>query len=176
MYKRQGAFSLPEGADVDFITKQINDVFLENHKKTLNQNIYKFSSSVDMSDESFSGASQSGESRKWKLLSLEFKAITKERKFATGLRSMFKVISSSWNTKGFELNYLDVSFTFNRSIPIDLSYIGDVAVKLKGIVSDRTLLAQLPFVNDIEKEMETIAEEQGSNINIDKVVDADVIK
>lgn len=74
----------------------------------MNQNIYKFSSSVDMSDESFSGASQSGESRKWKLLSLEFKAITKERKFTTGLRSMFKVISSSWNTKGIELNYLDV--------------------------------------------------------------------
>ena len=175
--KNTGAFSLPEGADVDFITKDINDVFLENHKKTLNQNIYKFSSSVDMSDESFSGAAQSGESRKWKLLSLEFKAITKERKFTTGLRSMFKVISSSWNTKGFELNYLDVFFTFNRSIPIDLSYIGDVAVKLKGIVSDRTLLAQLPFVDDIESEMQTIAEEQGNAIvDLDKIVDKKVVE
>lgn len=160
--KNTGAFSLPEGADVDFITKQINDVFLENHKKTLNQNIYKFSSSVDMSDESFSGASQSGESRKWKLLSLEFKAITKERKFTTGLRSMFKVISSSWNTKGIELNYLDVFFTFKRSIPVDLSYLGDVATKFKGIVSDRTILSLLPFVEDVPYEMDTIAEEQGT--------------
>ena len=173
--KQTGAFSLPEGADVDFITKQINDVFLENHKKTLNQNIYKFSSSVDMSDESFSGAAQSGESRKWKLLSLEFKAITKERKFTTGLRSMFKVISSSWNTKGFELNYLDVFFTFNRSIPIDLSYLGDVATKFKGIVSDRTLLAQLPFVEDVNKEIETIKEEQGnSSVDLNNVGDVNV--
>lgn len=173
--KNTGAFSLPEGADVDFITKDINDIFLENHKKTLNQNIYKFSSSVDMSDESFSGASQSGESRKWKLLSLEFKAIIKERKFTTGLRSMFKVISSSWNTKGFELNYLDVFFTFNRSIPVDLSYIGDIATKFKGIVSDRTLMSLMPFVDDVDYEMETMKEEQGDGINLDaEVVDTNV--
>ena len=88
---------------------------------------------------------------------------------------MFKVISSSWNTKGFELNYLDVFFTFNRSIPIDLSYLGDVATKFKGIVSDRTLLAQLPFVDDINYEMDTIKEEQGSDlVDLNNVGDVNV--
>ena len=170
-----GAFSLPENADAGFITKNINNTFLEDHKRTLNENIYKFSSSVDMSDETFSGATMSGESRKWKLLVLEFKAITKERKFGTGLREMFKVICSAWNTKGVPLNYLDLFFTFKRSIPVDLSYLGDVATKFKGIVSDRTLLAQLPFVEDIQYEMDTIAEEQKDDtVNLDKVVDTNV--
>ena len=179
--KNTGAFSLPEGGDAGFITKKINDTFLENHKKTLNENIYKFSSSVDMSDETFSGASMSGESRKWKLLVLEFKAITKERKFNVGLREMFKVICSAWNTKGVPLNYLDLFFTFKRSIPVDLSYLGDVATKFKGIVSDRTIFSLLPFVEDVPYEMDTIAEEQGTtNVDLDKVdkkvVDTDVPK
>src|SRR5699024_5982785 len=45
--RQSGAFNLPEGGDIGFITKEVNDQFLENHKKTLNDNIYKFSQTVD---------------------------------------------------------------------------------------------------------------------------------
>ena len=54
--KQTGAFEVPEEGDVDFITKNINDTFVENNRKNLNEDIHKFSASVDMVDEKFSGA------------------------------------------------------------------------------------------------------------------------
>ena len=154
--RRSGAFQLPQGASLSFLTKSLNDTFLENHKKTLNENIYKFSQTVDMRDEKFSGAAQSGESRKWKLLPMENRAIIKERKFSKGIRQMFKVICSAWQVKGIGLNYLDIYWNFKRNIPVDIKYIADAVPNLKGIVSDETLLAQIPFVDDPQWEIEKL--------------------
>lgn len=158
-----------EGNRVEFLTKTINSEFLENHKKTLNEDIYKFSQSVDMSDEKFSGSAMTGESRKWKLLPLENKAITKERKFTKALRYMWKIICSSWDKRGIKLNYIDIFFEFHRNIPIDLLYVGDTASKLKGVVSDRTLLSIIPFVDDVDYELKTIKEEMEDSIDLDKI-------
>jgi SPP1 family phage portal protein len=163
-----GGLDAGEGNKVEFLTKEINSEFLENHKKTLNEYIYKFSQSVDMSDEKFSGSTMTGEARKWKLLPLENKAITKERKFTKALRQMWKLICSSWDKRGIKLNYIDIFFEFHRNIPIDLGYVGDTAMKLKGIVSDRTLLSIIPFVDDVDYELKTIAEEMQDAIDLDK--------
>ena len=152
--RASGAFNMPDGGDIGFITKDINDQFLENHKKTLNDNIYKFSQTVDMGDEKFSGGVESGESRKWKLLSLENKAITKERKFIRALQEQFKIISSSWKKKNIDIPYTDITFTFTRNIPIDMLYYADITQKLKGLISDETLFANIPFINDPQLEIE----------------------
>src|SRR5699024_2635800 len=125
------------------------DQFLENHKKTLNDNIYKFSQTVDMGDEKFSGGAESGESRKWKLLSLENKSITKERKFTRALQEQFKIISSSWKKKNIDIPYTDTS-----NIPIDMLYYADIIQKLKGLISDETLFANIPFISDPQLEIE----------------------
>lgn len=158
--RQTGALGLAEGEDARFLTKQADATFIENHKRTLAENIYKFAKAVDMSDEKFSGQGQSGESRKWKLLGLEFRAKTKERKFKAGLDQMMRVICSAWQTKGIPLKYEDLDFAFNRNLPVDLLYLGDVAGKLKGIVSDETLLGMLPFVSDVQRELELIDKER----------------
>ncbi|QXJ39577.1 Phage portal protein, SPP1 Gp6-like [Parageobacillus caldoxylosilyticus] len=166
--KQTGAFAIDsETGDVDFITKDINDTFVENNKKTLNENIHKFSASVDMSDEKFSGATQTGESRKWKLLALENKAGKKARKFSKGLREQFKVLCSAWKKKGIDVDYLDIFWEFKRNIPIDLLYIAEYAPKMKGIHSDHTLLSQIPYIDDVDYELELMRQEQENMINLD---------
>lgn len=160
LLRQTGALGLAEGEDARYLTKQVDATFIENHKKTLNDNIYKFSKSVDMTDEQFSGQSQSGESRKWKLLGLEFRAITKERKFKAGLDQMMKVICSAWQKKQVPLEYEDIEFVFTRSLPVDMLYLGDVVQKLKGIISDETLLGILPFITDVVRELELIEQER----------------
>lgn len=162
LLRQTGALGLAEGEDARFLTKQADANFIELHKKTLSENIYKFSKSVDMSDEQFSGASQSGESRKWKLLGLEFRAITKERKFKAGLDQMMRVICSAWQKKQVPLQYEDIEFVFTRSLPVDMLYLGDVVQKLKGIVSDETLLGMLPFITDVVRELELIEQENSA--------------
>lgn len=157
--RRSGAFTVPEGCRPYFLTKDVNNTFNSEQKQILEENIYKFSKSVNMSDEKFSGGEQSGESRKWKLIDLENKAITKERKFAKSLKDMFKILCSAWNVKGLNLNYLDVYFSFTRTLPIDLSYYGEVATKFKGILADKTVLEMLPMIDDVEYELELQAKE-----------------
>lgn len=171
--KQTGAFEVPEDGDVFFITKNINDTFVENTRKNLNEDIHKFSASVDMADEKFSGSAQSGESRKWKLIDLENKAGTKARKFGKGLREQFKVLCSAWNKKGIQLDYLYIYWEFKRNLPIDLAYIGEYASKLKGVHSDRTLLEQIPYIEDIDYEIAIMKEEQAEAMSAYPLSDID---
>lgn len=157
--RQTGAFTVPEGCKPYFLTKSINSSFNDEQRQVLEENIYKFSKSINMSDEKFSGSTQSGESRKWKLIDLENKAITKERKFSKSLKDMFRILCSAWNIKGVGLDYLDVYFSFTRTLPIDLSYYGEVATKFKGIVADKTLLEMLPMIDDVEYELELQSKE-----------------
>lgn len=163
--RQTGAFAFPEGTDAKFITKQINDTFLENHKMTLERNILKFASTVDYSDEAFSGTSVSGESRKWKLLAQENLAKMKERKFTKGLYDMFKVLESFMELKQISINYEDMNFIFTRSLPVELITSADLAIKLQGIVSEETILGLMPFVDDVQQEMERKKSEKQENSN-----------
>jgi SPP1 family phage portal protein len=165
--KQTGAIEIDENGDAFFITKNINDTFVENNKKTLNENIHKFSASVDMSDEKFSGGAQTGESRKWKLIALENKAGTKARKFGKGLREQFKVLCSAWKKKNIDIDYLDIFWEFKRNIPIDLAYVAEYASKLKGIHSDHTLLSQIPYIDDVNYERELMRQEREDSIDLD---------
>lgn len=174
--KKTGIFQIPRGLEgendvrLEFITKQINDVLYENQKKTLNDNIYKFSSSIDMSDERFSGGGESGESRKWKLISLENKAIIKERKMETALNQLFKIVCSGWEIEGLNIDYLDIFYSFKRNLPIDLLYLGEVANKFKGVVSEDTRLGLLNgVVDDIEYEKRKMKEDMEGNIDFNSL-------
>lgn len=167
--KQTGGVAIDEEGDVFFITKNINDTFDENTRKNLSNDIHKFSASVDMTDEKFSGAAQTGESRKWKLIDLENKAGTKARKFGKALREQFKVLCSGWNKKEGSLNYLDIFWEFKRNLPIDIGYVGDAVSKLNGIHSKRTLLGQIPYIEDVDYELKLMDQEAEGAIDLDDI-------
>ena len=58
-----------------------------------------------------------------------------------------------------EAIWRDVQFTFERNIPVDLATKYSSLVALRGLVSARTLLSQIDFVKDIDKELELVKEE-----------------
>lgn len=157
--KTHGCIHIPDtSAKIEYITKNLNDTFYENAKATIEKNIYKFSNSLDMSEESFTGAS--GEARKWKLIALENRAQTTERLFLKGLRQQFFLIADYLALKhNLTIDPLDIEVVFNRNLPAELSTTVDILSKLSGHVSKRTLLALLPFVDDVDKEMDQLEEE-----------------
>lgn len=161
-FKQTGGIEVEaEGGEVSFITKDINDTFLENTKNTLVTNIHKFSGSVDMADEQFSGGAQSGESRKWKMLGLETKAGKKQRKFAKGLREQFKIVCSAWGVEITGVSYKNISYKFGRNVPQDLVPLADFASKMNGIISQETLFDNLSgVVDDSKYELDLVRKER----------------
>lgn len=158
--RQTGAFNLPEpNSSLTFLVKAIQDGAVENHKKTLVENIHKFSKSVDMSDEKFSGSAESGESRKWKLLALENKAIVKERKFKKGLRRQMNLLSRILTNLGTKIEDDAISYSFSRNIPIELSHEASVLVQLHGHVSEDTRLGLASFIDDVQKEKDQMEDD-----------------
>jgi len=166
--KETGAFgSDDKDFDISYLTKTINDTFVQNQKKTLNENIYKFSKRVDMSDENFSGSGQTGESRKWKLLALENDATIKEKKFRSANMEMYKLLCTAWDKsrKAPRDMYLALSYQFTRNLPVDLVYYGDVLTKYWGKLPIETIYSLLPFIEDPEEETAFFEEEKQANID-----------
>lgn len=160
--RRTGAFNVPEGGDMKFITKELNDAAVENHLDRLHSNIYRFSKTPDLSDEAFGGGSQSGEARKYKLLGLEMKTGFFENKFRSAANRMFELLAKPWNAKkpSLRFDYKNVWYEFKRNFPKDLLYEADATQRLKGNVSEQTRLSQLSFVDDANYEMEQMKRER----------------
>jgi len=154
--KKTGIFELlDEKDDIKYLTKDINDTMIENHLNRLEENILRFAKSVNFTDEAFAG-NVSGVAMKYKLMSLENKCITMERKMTAALRYQFKVICSAWAKKGIcsSEDYLKLWFSFKRNVPENLLEEAQTAVALTAITSKKTALSTLSIVDDVEYELE----------------------
>lgn len=162
--KKSGVFELfDKDDDVKYLTKDINDQMIENHLDRLEDNILRFAKSVNFTDESFAGQA-SGVAMKYKIMALENKCITMERKFTSALRYQFKVLFSAWSKrKGVsQEDYLNVWFGFKRNLPIHLTDEATATAQLKGNVSEKTRLALLPFVDDVQFEIDEMEKENAA--------------
>jgi SPP1 family phage portal protein len=120
-----------------------------------------------MSDESFSGSTMSGEARKWKLLGLESRAGTRERKFSAALREQFALLANIWALRGIAITADMISYQFDRNIPIELSSEAKTTLDLKGMVSEQTRLSLLSFVDDPKQEQADMESE--ATVNLDAI-------
>lgn len=168
--RKTGAFGLDnrsEGVGIEFITKDMNDTAIENHLNRLEGNIMRFGKTVNMTDESFS-QNLSGVAIRYKLLALENKCITMERKMTAALRQQFKVLSTAWAKKGIPVDYTNIYFGFKRNLPVNLLDEAQSTTQLKGNVSERTRLSQMSFVDDVDWEMKEMAKDNEGLLDLDE--------
>ena len=60
----------------------------------------------------------------------------------------------------------DVNINFVRNLPINLTETIQLVNALKGTVSDATLLAQLPFIDDVAAELEALEKQKAANMEL----------
>ena len=150
---------IPEGGSAGFITKQVNDAQIENLKIRIDNDIHTFSKCPALTDKDFAGTS-SGVAMKYKLIGFENVTSVKERKFKKGLQKRIELISNIMTLTSTNFDYRSIEIIFTRNIPSNTTELADMINKLRGLVSDETLIAQLPFVTDIQAELERVAEEE----------------
>jgi len=127
----------------------------------------------DFSDKEFLNAA-SGIAMAYKLIGLEFIASKIDTYFNKGLQQRNELINDVLALNGFNVDDYKMVITSQRNLPVDNLGKAQVAQLLKGIVSDETLLRMLPFVKDVEKELERIAG-QAPGVDLDNLnTDEDV--
>lgn len=150
---------MDDGTKAEWLIKNSNDTTIENMKNRLDADIHKFAKCPNLADKEFA-SNASGIAIKFKTLGTENLVSIKERKFKRGLQQRLELISmiSSVLREGFDWRAVDI--VFSRNLPTNDMDIANMVNSLRDIVSDETLLAQVPFVEDVQAEMDRIEEQR----------------
>lgn len=164
--KENRVILLPEGATANWLTKSANDAQVENILKRIHDSIYRIAQCPDFSSETFVGGVSSGIAIRYRLTGMENRAGIIEGKMKKALQRRIEIICGIVSLKLGEEVFRDIKISFKRNIPDDLSTTINLVNSLKGSVSDATLLAQLPFVADVNAELEALKEQKAANMEL----------
>lgn len=164
MMKENRALVLPENASAQWLTKAANDTQVENILKRLHDSAYRISSCVDFSSESFTGGVSSGVAIRFKLSGMETRGGKIEAPFRKALQRRIEIICGIASLKYGEEVFRDIQIDFKRNIPEDNASLIALVNSLKGSVSDATLLSQLPFIDDVNAELEALKAQKAENM------------
>ena len=156
--KENRVLVLPEGANAQYLIKQSNDTQITNMLENIKKNIFKVTCTPDMSDENF--MAQSGVAIKYKLVGFENKASAIVTNFTKAIQRRIELICNILHLKASDTVWRDVNINFVRNLPQDLTETINLVNSLKGSVSDATLLSQIPFVTDVQSEIEAVREQK----------------
>ncbi|TRW26237.1 phage portal protein [Criibacterium bergeronii] len=157
--KQKRVLLLDEKGEAGFLTKEDNSTETENIANRLKSDIHKFSLVPDLSDEHFVN-NASGIAIAYKLLGLEQLAVKKERKFKRGLQRRLEIITNYLNFRGNNFDYRDIQIRFTRNIPVNDKENVEIVQMLKNLISTKTALSNLKMIDDVNAELENIAEEK----------------
>jgi hypothetical protein len=97
---------------------------------------------------------------------METRAGKIEAEMKKALQRRIEIICGIASLKLGEAVFRDVNIDFKRNIPEDVSATINLINSLKGSVSDATLLGQLPFIDDVNAELEALQEQKLHNIEM----------
>ena len=157
--KENRVLLMDEGTSAEWLIKDTSDNNIENIKNRIDADIHKFAKCPNLADKEFA-SNASGVAIKFKLLGTENKVAIKERKFKRGLQQRLELLANIKGVlaNGFDWRSIDIIFT--RNIPANDTDIANMVNTLSGIVSEETLLAQIPFVEDVAGEIERLDKEK----------------
>ena len=166
MMKENRVLILPENANVSWLTKNANDAQVENILKRIHDSIYRIAQCPDFSSESFIGGVSSGIAIRYRLTGMETRAAKIAAEMKKALQRRVEIICGIASLKLGEEVFRDINIDFKRNIPEDLTTTINLINTLKGSVSDKTLLSQLPFISDVNAEIEAVEAQKQKNMEM----------
>lgn len=162
--KENRVLVLPADAQATWLTKNANDAQVENILKRIHDSIYRIAQCPDFSSESFVGGVSSGIAIRYRLTGMETRAAKVCAAMKKALLRRIELIAGVASIKIGEEVFMDVDIEFKRNIPEDNTSLVNLVNALKGTVSDATLLGQLPFISDVNEELEALQAQKEANM------------
>jgi len=157
---------------VNFLTKDVPSEFITFMAGQLRSEIHNQSGIPDVSDIKF-GAAASGTTIDKFIYLMELFTDPKEALFRQGLEQRIEMINGILRVKAMEPSQVEITMT--RNLPQDDLKNANTMEKYAGRISQKTLLSNFaPFVKDVDAELEALAEEKESAMdlfNLDTPVD-----
>ena len=165
--KSMGIIQVPSGGKVYWLTKDINDSFVQNELNNIERKIFDLMDEVNFNENW--AANTSSLALRNKLLNLENRVAMREAFMEKLIRQRIKNLFVYLQKKeGKSYDYRDIAVKFTRNLPTDLTGLADVITKLKDVCSQETLLTLLPFIENPKVELQKFRAEQK---NIETVTD-----
>ena len=138
-------------------------------KEGLKEAIYTFGQGVNVSTDKF-GNSPSGVALKFIYSLLDMKCSIMERKLRKAIKEFLWFVTEYINIKyKKDFDYKDIQVTFRKTMITNDAEDVEMAQKSKGIISDKTIIANHPWVEVVQDELREL--ENQNTINLDDVED-----
>lgn len=157
---------------IKFLTKDINDTFVQNTLDVLKKNIYEISNHIDTNEKLQSNTS--GSALRNRLIGLEQRVRDSEGSMQNLIQGRMYFLFKLFNKiENVDYDYRDVSVKFTLNIPQDDLLMAQTLSQF-GIgenISLKTALAQLSFINNPDQEIKLIEDYKNNHeLNIDKIL------
>ena len=147
---------------VEFLQKPNGDATQENLINRLEKLIFQISMVANISDENF--GTSSGIALQYKLQAMSNLALTKQRKFTSGMNRRYKLIFSN-PVSGMQKDaWTGIKYQFTLNYPANILEESQIAGNLAGIVSQETQLKVLSIVDNVQQEIERMKEEEDESL------------
>lgn len=151
-----------DDAGVDTIENNINIDAAKEHYNTLKKDIFDFGQGVDKNSDKM-GNNQSGIALKFIYSGLDLKCNALEGWFNWGFEELIRFVDIYLEITKQKVSDKDISIIFNRDIAINESQAITDAQNSKGVISDKTIIANHPWVKNTDDEIKQIEQESQSN-------------
>lgn len=150
--------------DIDWVIKDINDTASENHKKTCLDTALMISGVPNVTDQGFTNADNASALEK-KFFPLDQVLQQADKLFKKELLRMWEMITSRINLKkSTNYDFRDIEIILTRNLPSNNQEIVDNWLKLRGLLSDKTVIEHLPYDLDSESELAEIDAQNEANM------------
>ena len=163
--KENRVLVIPSGGKASYLTKNVTEQQVMELLELINKNIHKIAMCPDFSDEAF--GTQSGIALKIKLLGMENNAKSIENVMRKALQKRIELLCAILSLSEGDNVWRDINIVFSRNMPEDETALVTELLQLRGLVSDETLLSRIPWIDDVDEELNKI-EEQKSKSDIYK--------
>lgn len=150
---------------VDILKDELDSTAIEAHLTRLRKDIYDFGSCVDVQNEDVGNTS--GESIKMRSSDLESDCYDLLAEFTESLDRVLYFINADIMLKtGVDFSDVPVDFQFNTDFIVNESDVVEMAKNSTGIISQKTIIENHPWVKNVNNELERIKEENMESMDV----------
>lgn len=160
-------FYTPDDGDIDWIIKTIDDSSTQNTLKTYIDLIMMITGVPQTTDLGFTKADNASAIDR-KFFTLEQVTTEAMQLLKMAYKRRWELIFNRLSLKGKKYDFRDIKITLNKNLPNNINEVIDMYMKLRGLISDDTIIERLPL--DLDANSESLKMEEQEQDDLDKEV------